>query len=198
MSDLWIGSLDVGVIKRYLLIMNARTEGSKYDRNLSTTEIAKLIRADIKTAIKAGQLPKGIKVGVRSRYFAGGSSIDLTITAFPGPVLNPALIYSLELSVFEERQRPHYSLPVRKALATLDGLMDAYNYDASDSQFDHFDVNFYGHVSVRCSQEAAERAVLLANDALTDLRVAKSAGDSMNHWLDGYDTSGGDAVARRY
>lgn len=67
MSDLWIGSLDVGVIKRYLLIMTNRTEGAKYNRNLSTTEIAKLIRADIMTAIKAGQLPKGIKVGVRDR-----------------------------------------------------------------------------------------------------------------------------------
>ena len=178
--------------------MTNRTEGAKYDRNLSTTEIAKLIRADIKTAIKAGQLPKGIKVGVRSRYFAGGSSIDLTITAFPGQVLNPASVYANALSVFEERSRPYYSQAVRQALATLDGLMDAYNHDASDSMSDYFDVKFYGHVSVRCAQEAAERAVLLANDALADLRVAKNAGDNMSHWIDGYDTSGGDSVARRY
>lgn len=178
--------------------MNERTTGSKYDAKLSKTEIAKRIRADIKAAIAAGELPKGIKVGVRTKYFAGGSSIDLTITEFPGAVLNPAHVYANELSVFESRCRMLYTLEVRKALATLDAIMGAYNYDGSDSQFDHFDVNFYGHVSVRCAQTAAERAVLIANDALADLRVAKNSGDDVSHWLDGYDLSGGDEVARRF
>lgn len=38
-----------------------RTYGAKYDRGLSTAEIAKRVREDIKAGIEAGTLPRGLK-----------------------------------------------------------------------------------------------------------------------------------------
>jgi len=49
--------------------------GPKYKRDLDVKDIAKLVRQDIKDAIKGGELPKG-KYGVRISRFAGGCSLD--------------------------------------------------------------------------------------------------------------------------
>lgn len=53
---------------------------------MTTTEKAKAIRADIKTAQKAGQLgelPAEAKFSVRTSYFAGGSSVDVELRNVP-------------------------------------------------------------------------------------------------------------------
>jgi hypothetical protein len=53
---------------------------------MTTTEIAKQVRADIRNAIKnqaLGDYPEGIKFSVRSEYYSGGSSIDITVKNAP-------------------------------------------------------------------------------------------------------------------
>lgn len=138
--------------------------GAKYEqvKHLSTTEIAKLIRADIKLARKVetklgtaagadiaivdglaalASMPKTIKVSVRSEYFSGGSSIDVRVYNLPEKGWG---------YVHEEYPRPHWT-PGAELSAILDALAEihrAYNYNGSDAMVDYFDVNYYGHVDV--------------------------------------------------
>ena len=44
--------------------------GTKFDRNLTTTEIAKRIRADIKEAARLGEIPAAAKYSVKTKYFS--------------------------------------------------------------------------------------------------------------------------------
>lgn len=50
---------------------------------LDATEAAKLIRADIATALKAGDLPAGVKISVRREYASLMSAIHVTIRNAP-------------------------------------------------------------------------------------------------------------------
>jgi hypothetical protein len=136
--------------------MYERVYGDKYNRELSTTEIAARIRADIKGAIAAGELPRGIKVSVRTSYFSGGSSIDLKITAFPGRILRAGHDHA--------RGFENYFTPeAYQAKKTLQAIMDAYNHDGSDITTDYFDVRFYGHAEFDWRLEQAERKADKAN-----------------------------------
>ena len=56
--------------------MYERSYGYQYEaqKGLTTSQIAKLIRADIKTAVKEGLLPNTWKYSVRTQTFAGGSA----------------------------------------------------------------------------------------------------------------------------
>jgi len=58
-----------------------RQYGARYDRTLTTTEIAKRFREDVKAAQAAGDLPLGLKVSVTTKYFSGGSSIHVVVKA---------------------------------------------------------------------------------------------------------------------
>lgn len=135
--------------------MNPTVYGPKYDKDITTTEIAKRVRADIKAAVKTGTLPKGIKVSVRTDYFSGGSSIDARITTFPGTVIKPEVIgpngkidwNAVELNRFGD-EPGIYTKPVREAVALIEAILSDYNFDGSDSMTDYFHVRFYSHVNV--------------------------------------------------
>lgn len=136
-----------------------RTYGRKYDqtKGKSLTDIAKLIRQDIKLATKAARavhkpgdlavadpvatLPHGLKISVRTRYFSGGGAIDIIIRHIPhawGWVPQ-------ETVHWHKGQTPS---PALKALAEeLKDIHRAYNHDGSDIMTDYFDVRFYGNVS---------------------------------------------------
>lgn len=123
--------------------MYERSYGEKYDGSLSTTEIAKLIRADIKVAVAAGELPgKPVTYSVRSEYFSMGSSIDVEVRNYAGPV--------------EEQGfgRPWMTQEAGAIKARLEAISGAYNHDGSDIQVDYFDVNYYGHVTFEASARA--------------------------------------------
>ena len=153
--------------------MYERHYGHKYQeqQGLSTTEIAKLIRADIKQAIKEGLLPDRWKYSVKSRSFAGGSSIDVRVRDcadgwieceghVPGSkqmlpnggwtALNCPNVWC---SARNDPEYAHAATPhkvlgeeARVAKMTLQRIHDSYNHDGSDAMTDYFDVNFYGTV----------------------------------------------------
>lgn len=136
----------------------ARWYGDKYDRThgLTLTEIATLIREDIKLAQKIGRklavpgevavvdpigtAPKEIKYSVRTQYYSGGGSIKIFVRNIP-----QEWGWVTETDQWGyEREVP---TPALKALAKeLKAISNAYNYDGSDITTDYFDKRFYGFV----------------------------------------------------
>lgn len=161
-------------------------EGSKFDRACSINDIAKAIRADIKAAMKkpgtdAWALPKGLKVSVRTQKFSGGCSIDANITAFEGPLHNLAAVLFSEALPHAPQAFPWFTKEVARVLAVLKGLMDAYNFDKSDTQSDYFHVRFYDHQGIDSDYSRRRRLELLSSPAVTtflpDVRITAVSGD---------------------
>jgi hypothetical protein len=139
-----------------------RSYGGKYadTKGLSLTDIAKLIRAEVKLARKVakmtakpgavkiadpiGDAPAEVKISVRTQYYSGGGSIDVRIRDIPqewGWTEVP------DDSFYDHRPR-RIATPALKAFAkAIKDVMSSYNYDGSDAMTDYFDVRFYGHVS---------------------------------------------------
>lgn len=132
--------------------MQNKFVGKKYEAGLDVKEIAKRMRADIKQAIRTGEIAEGVKTRVRIERFAGGCSIDIRVTDVPFPV------YSEEY--FEEAycaggldniMRPRdeqFSTEMRETLSVLNRIHASYKRDNSDIQSDYFDVNYYGQVEL--------------------------------------------------
>jgi hypothetical protein len=124
--------------------------GNKYEatKGADLADIAKLVRKDIKAAVATGKLPAGLKASVRIDRFSGGQSLDVTVTEYAGPVLNPARVAA-------ERKNPHDSHylepwmhPTAAAVEnTLKAIVGAYNFDGSETMVDYYHVRFYGSVS---------------------------------------------------
>lgn len=138
-----------------------RREGSKFDRKLSVKEIAVRVRADIKAAIAAREIP-AVKTSVRSDH----NSIDIRIVSWPTNVrvLNPERVIYDHLhpnQFLDERQVPRLTQEGSHLLRTIESIREAYNYDASDAMVDHFDVNYYGGTQFDWEAERAERQAIL-------------------------------------
>jgi hypothetical protein len=117
---------------------NCPTVGDKWNNKinkLSTTEIAKLIRQDV---AKVFNKKEGWKFSITSEYFSGGSSINLRVKESP-VVLHE---YNEELGYQTLNENGKY---IKKQ---LEELIDAYNYDGSDTQTDYFYRNYYSNVSI--------------------------------------------------
>jgi hypothetical protein len=153
--------------------MYERHYGRRYaeQEGLSTTDIAKLIRADVKTAVKAGLLPSRWKYSVRTEYFAGGSSIDVRVRGcddawvecdgfapdsketLPNGGVVGRSCGNVWCKAHNDPQYAH-AATAHKVLSdeafaakkALKAIHDSYNHDGSDSMVDYFDVNYYGSV----------------------------------------------------
>lgn len=117
------------------------TEGNKYQdtKDLDVKDIAKLIRADLKAV--------NIKASVRIERYSMGKSINVDIiTPEEFTVKNPA---------FDHNIHPAHMRLTDEAKTLRDkvtAIVEAYNYDDSDSQIDYFDVNFYSHIGFKSCQ----------------------------------------------
>lgn len=158
-------------------------QGAKYDSARSTTDIAKAIREDIKAAMKKPPgdplaLPRGLRVSVRLERFSMGCSINARITAFLGPLLNPARVVWQRLFPHKAMEHAQFTKEGARVLAVLDALMAAYNFNESDPQTDYFNVRFYGDASVHWRYAAARRDEVIASvgELLADLAVTVASG----------------------
>ncbi|RPE39786.1 hypothetical protein EDD90_2804 [Streptomyces sp. Ag109_O5-1] len=141
--------------------------GAKYEqiKRLSTTEIAKRIRADIKLARKVetklgaetgseialpdplaalATMPKTIKVSVRTDYYSGGSSIDVRVYNLP----DKGWGFVEELDRYGQYKHWAPGPQLKPILDALKEIHWSYNYDRSDAMVDYFDRNYGGHVDV--------------------------------------------------
>ena len=149
----------------------AYSVGPKYARRLDIAEIAKLVRWDIKDAIKKRELPQA-KYAVRISRFSGGCSLDVRVSELPDgfPLLNAERV-QLEISdPHTIHSTPRYTPEGTAMLKKLESIVGAYNYDRSHSQTDYFDVNFYSHVKVDWEFEAKIKKALVANMSVSVAR----------------------------
>lgn len=146
--------------------MTTISYGPKYDANLSTVQIAKAFRADVKAALKAGELPAGLQLSVRAPRH---SSIQVEIVASPVRVLNPARLEqdrSNPYTFVPEQLCPRFTAEASALLEQLTKMLNAYNYDGSDTSVDYFNVRFYGSVRFDWKLEELERAAAVAGGQL--------------------------------
>ncbi len=111
--------------------------GSKYRETsgLTLTEVAKLIRADLKAAQKSGGLDAALRFSVRTEYYSGGGSINLSIKGYTGRLMAP-----------DTYGRTTWTQGARDVAGRVRVVVDAYQRDNSDVLSDYSDVRFYGRV----------------------------------------------------
>jgi len=101
------------------------TTGTKYaeTQGLNTTEIAALVRKELRAWQKRTAAVKAVKV--TTDYFSGGSAIRVRLTLDEGAELSQAA----------------------NALTYAEVAVNQYNRQDCDSQSDYFNVRYYGTVS---------------------------------------------------
>ena len=127
--------------------VNENSTGTKYaaTKDMDIKDIAKLIRADIKASIKAGQIPDG-KYAVKISRYSMGQSLDVSISDVDIQIYNVEKIYA------EDRRENTdglyiYSEEGRAILSAVQGIIDSYNFDKSKMIEDYHHQKFYGHVT---------------------------------------------------
>jgi hypothetical protein len=131
---------------------------------MTTTEIAKAFRSDVKAAKKAGKLPKSLKLSVRTEYFSMGSSIDVRVKSAPFALVSAdnVLFCAARPNETPDRDLHRYTPEAQDLLETLSGMLNAYNEKDIDSQTDYFNVRFWDHTEIDHDTERNERDAILA------------------------------------
>ena len=138
--------------------------GAKYQKGRTIAEIKRLLVADIKAAIKAGQLPQGTyKVSARQGRGTGHDRIEVAIAGLAiVSAMNPARRQWMVEHGGRDDGFFGYRLSdeAREVVRTVQAMVDAYGYDRSDSMTDYFDFAFSSSVDVdiRREYELAEQA----------------------------------------
>lgn len=142
--------------------------GSKYNSNISTTAIAKILRKAIHTEQKWGTIPKEMTISVTTEYYSMGSTIHLIVKQLPDtiPVFDPKgcgfFPYAHETKQLTRNNFGcgAYAPQLKAILKRLAALDSEYNYNYSDLQTDYYAV---GHAYSAKVNNQIER---MAEDAL--------------------------------
>ena len=114
-------------------------EGAKYNetKNLNVTEIARLIRKELKT-----KTFDGFKFSVRTKKYSGGCSIRIEVLDVPEDfkLLNPSY------DEYNHRGESRYTKNAVSFLDVVKSIGNKYRYDDSDGMIDYFSTNFYFNV----------------------------------------------------
>ena len=120
--------------------------GEAYESDLDVVEIAKRIRSQLKQLSKAKHSPLyGAKVSVRIERYSMGRSIDARL----------GLPYRVDVTEEEQANtrmvagQEIYLTPAASAAKKLgQEIVDAFNFDGSDSMTDYYHVNYSGFAHV--------------------------------------------------
>ena len=117
-------------------------EGSRYDGNLRTTDIAARVR------VYAKERYPEYKFSVRSEYFSMGSAIHIKLVSGPVPAFNEDAPRQYVNTMSDLSGNWGLTEEVYAVMSDVVAYCNSYNYDDSDSQTDYFDTNFYLHIYV--------------------------------------------------
>ena len=109
-------------------------KGEKYIGRRPNKEVAVDIRRDLKSAQESGQLPAGLKFGVKMG--SGGNSITVTVKGISNP------------RVRDDLGRDVTSPEAKAVYDKVDRITNAYNRNNSDMMTDYFDTDYYGFVTI--------------------------------------------------
>lgn len=147
---------------------------------VTASELAKLMRADIKAAIAKGVLPGTTKnYTVRVHNYSGGRSINIRAVDLSG-MWTPCKGVTHDGFVCRHYNCEHDTNEVdmvltaegRRIESVLKDIHSSYNYDASEVMVDHFNVNFYGSAGIETEWDARFRK---SEKARKDAKKAKVA-----------------------
>lgn len=141
---------------------------------VTASEIAKLMRADIKAAIKAGVLPGAMRnYSVKVHNYSGGRSINITAIDLDGmwEVCKGEAVTGCNHwhCVRGDKNAEILTVKGQRIKDVLQDIHSSYNYDASEVQVDYFNVNFYGSASI---EDNWHRDFRLSEKARKDARKA--------------------------
>ena len=133
-------------------------KGEKYERGRDITDVAKLIRAELKE-----QCPK-CKFGVRIQRYAGGQSLTVHLMSTPFEALTLGNPQSSGRGSQLNKYQLKEDYPGRSRNGNCNGyrltkeawevlqkavkIVDSYRYDDSDGMIDYFSTNFYPHFEI--------------------------------------------------
>lgn len=142
-------------------VYSFKFEGEKYraTKDLNRQAIKKLIAADIKAAQKSGALP-AMKVSVTS---PDHRSMDAKISATSFAVLSDEYLNNVVAGTVEYNGRIRYSAEATRVITAIEAIVNAYNFDDSDSMTDYFFCRFYDRVTFDEDMEDAERNAYVAH-----------------------------------
>lgn len=114
-------------------------KGENYNRNLSTKEIAKKIREQLKEEFS------DCKFSVITRTYSGGSSIDVRLMEASENVLAEGIKADNITGTMISSSGSEYLNEYGNTIAQkVNEIIDSYRFDDSDSMIDYFNTNFYG------------------------------------------------------
>ena len=117
-------------------------EGKDYDRNLTMTEIAKRVKAQLKETFP------GCKFSVTSEYYAGGSSLHIYLMEADFFVFVDGGIGHLQVNNYYIDKETDLTDWAKEVLKRAKDFAQSFNYDDSDGMIDYFSTNFYLHLNV--------------------------------------------------
>ena len=177
--------------------MAYHTTGTKFEatRDLDIAAIAKLVRADIKAAVKSGELPAGLVASVRISRYSMGQSLGVSFGAPGVNPVNPDWAAASEAARFGWDGGPGFSRLTGEGMrieAVVAGIVGAYNFNNSDSMSDYYHTRFSASANWdssflrACEADAAASVIDFAADfspavvaaALADYIVEAPAGDA--------------------
>lgn len=158
-------------------------EGSRYDCNLSTKDIAARVREYVKI-----QWP-GWKFSVRCKYASMCSEIMVSLKG--GPVTNPLSSEGIkkgyrnpQISYMTEENDLLHEL-VNVVMIDVNAYIDSFRYDDSDGIIDYFDTNFYKFVEVRSSDWEEIHKTARVKEANKGLTVSEETRETAVETVEG-------------
>lgn len=120
------------------------------------TGINKMIRADIKDAVKAGFMPgkiNGSKLKFRVTKSGGAVNVDIVVE---GATYFDILCYKNSIAPYDNDDMED------DVVSKMYQIVDSYRYDESNSMVDYFSTNFYRSIKITGSmtEEEARRAIV--------------------------------------
>lgn len=128
--------------------------GRKYQetQNMDIAQIAKLIRNDIRDAIKKKKLPSHPKYSVTIERYSMGQSVTVRVTnILPLRIMNEQAVVN-ELS-YTSFHGPRLNQAGKNLDNILTDICRQYGFDNSDSMTDYFHSRFHTHISLQTDPE---------------------------------------------
>lgn len=143
--------------------MKTASSGSKFQAGRKGTEIAALIRGEIRAACKADGPLKGYKVSVRFRWATHSKAIDIEIQDAPANIMTPEWVRANAAGDWRATEGVRRFTPIALAAQeTLRTIAAQFNRFDSDSQSDYYNDEFFCSVDFAHDLEDAHTAKILS------------------------------------